>query len=60
MHGLQQKFKGTRHQFSVLVEELRAAETDEYRSVIIAFINCLLAGCHDLDKRLVIRDELLG
>lgn len=49
-----------RHQFSVLLEELRAAETSEYRTVIMAFINCLIAGCDDLDKRTAIRDELLG
>ncbi|XP_065896679.1 inverted formin-2-like isoform X3 [Dysidea avara] len=54
------KFKGTRHQFSVLVEDLRAAETDNYRTVLIAFINCLIAGCDDEDRRSMVRDELLG
>ena len=49
-----------RHKFSVLLEELRAAETNEYRTVIVAFINCLIAGCDDLDSRSAIRDELLG
>lgn len=49
-----------RHKFSVLLEELRAAETSEYRTVIVAFINCLIAGCDDLDSRSTIRDELLG
>ena len=49
-----------RHKFSVLLEELRAAETSEYRTVIVAFINCLIAGCDDMDGRSTIRDELLG
>ena len=49
-----------RHKFSVLLEELRAAETSEYRTVIVAFINCLIAGCDDIDCRSAIRDELLG
>lgn len=57
---LLQQFKGMRHKFSVLLEELRAAETNEYRTTIVAFINCLIAGCDDLEKRSAIRDELLG
>ncbi|XP_065896686.1 inverted formin-2-like isoform X2 [Dysidea avara] len=43
---------------SVLVEELRNAETDEYRAVIITFINCLVARCGSGDERSNIRHEL--
>ena len=45
---------------SVLVEELRNAETDEYRAVIITFINCLVARCGSGDERSNIRHELAG
>lgn len=49
-----------RYLYSVLVEELRDAETDEYRAAIIAFINCLIARCGSGDERSNIRHDLTG
>ena len=49
-----------RHVYSVLVEELRAAETDELRAVIIAFINCLVARSGTADERCSLRHDLTG
>ncbi|XP_065896681.1 inverted formin-2-like isoform X2 [Dysidea avara] len=51
------KFKGTMHKLSVVVEELRGSETDEYRTVIMVFINCLLTPDHNAEKRTAIRVE---
>ena len=56
----QQKFKGTMHKLSVVVEELRGSETDEYRTVIMVFINCLLTPDHNAEKRTAIRVEFAG
>ena len=50
----------TRASYRLLVEELRAAKTDEYRATIVAFINCLLARCNDVEERLKIRHGLTG
>ena len=33
---------------------------DECRAAIVAFINCLLARCNDVEERLKIRHELAG
>ena len=42
------------------MEELRAAKMDESRAAIVAFINCLLACCKDVEERLKIRHQLAG
>jgi len=55
-----QRTFGERHQFSVLVKELREAETAEYCSAVLAFINCFIASCEDIEERATIRDDLAG
>lgn len=55
-----QNKKLRRMKYTLLVEELRTAGTDEYRAVIVAFINCLLACCNDVEERIKIRHDLAG
>jgi len=55
-----QNEKRTRFKYSLLVEELRTAETDEYRAIIVAFINCLLARCDSVEERSNMRHDLTG
>ena len=57
---LPQRTKGQRYRFSLLIQELQTAETDEYAACVLAFINCLLAGCNDLSRRVKMRNELIG
>jgi len=44
----------------VLIKEFKEAETAEYCSTILAFINCFIASCEDIEERATIRDDLAG
>ena len=55
-----QKSKGHRYRFSLLTQELRESETEEYSACVLAFINCILAGAADLSKRVKLRNEFIG
>ena len=57
---LTQRSKGHRYRFSLLTQELRGSETDEYSACILAFINCILAGAADLSRRVKLRNEFIG
>ena len=48
------------HKLSIVVDELRAADTDKYRTLIMVFINCLLTPNNNAEKRTAIRDEFAG
>ncbi|XP_069674281.1 inverted formin-2-like isoform X2 [Periplaneta americana] len=53
-------FHGLRYRFEVVVTELKSAESDVFRSTLLAFVNCLILGCEDLHQRDRIRSEFLG
>lgn len=55
-----QRTKGHRYRFSLLLQEIRNAETQEYAAVILAFINCIIAGSPDLSQRVALRNEFIG
>ena len=55
-----QRTKGQRYRFSLLLQEIRNAETHEYAAVILAFINCIIAGSPDLSQRVALRNEFIG
>ena len=48
------------HKLGIAVDELRAADTDKYRTLIMVFINCLLTPNNNAEKRTAIRDEFAG
>ncbi|XP_049946377.1 inverted formin-2-like [Schistocerca serialis cubense] len=48
------------HGFDVLVSELHNTENVEYQTRLLSFINCLTLGCHNVHKRVQIRNEFLG
>ena len=52
--------KGQRYRFSLLIQELKGAETEEYVACILAFINCLIAGAPDISARIRLRNEVIG
>jgi len=43
-----------------LIKELREAETVEYCATILAFVNCFIASCENIEERATIRDDLAG
>ena len=55
-----QKTKGQSHEFSILMQELKSSETEEYSAAILAFVNCLIASAETLEERVHIRNEMLG
>ena len=55
-----QRSKSQRYRFSLLTQELRQSETEEYSACILAFINCILAGVVDFNKRVKLRNEFIG
>ncbi len=55
-----QRCRGQTHQFSKLIQELRASETAEYSAAILGFVNCLLASADNMEERVHIRNEMQG
>ena len=60
MHTHIQRTKGLRYRFSLLIQELRSAETQEYTACVLAFVNCILSACEDFNKRIKYRNEFIG
>ncbi|XP_064401123.1 inverted formin-2-like isoform X3 [Halichondria panicea] len=54
------RIKGHGYRFSLLVQELRCSETEEYCACVLAFINCILSGAKDLTSRVKLRNELIA
>lgn len=55
-----QRTKGQPYRFSLLLQELKGAETEEYVACILAFINCIIAGAPDISSRVRLRNEIVG
>ena len=55
-----QRTKGQRYRFSLLLKELKEAETEEYVACVLAFINCIIAGAPSVSARVRLRNELIG
>ena len=51
---------GDRYRFAVVVRELREASTVEYKTALVAFINCIIISTTQLKDRLRIRNEFVG
>ena len=52
--------RGKRWRMQVVVDQLREAETDELRAVLLGFVNSLVHGAEGLEERCAIRDEIVG
>lgn len=55
-----QKRKGERYRLRVVVEELQNATAEDYRTALLAFINCLVISTPVLKDRTRIRNEFIG
>jgi len=49
------KFKSERYRFLIVLSELQTAKTAEYKTVLLAFINCLIISTPQLKVRIVNR-----
>ncbi|XP_026500117.2 inverted formin-2 [Vanessa tameamea] len=52
--------KGDRYRLSVVVEELKNATTIDYKTALVAFINCLIISAPRLPDRIRVRNEFIG
>ncbi|KAL4230753.1 hypothetical protein ACF0H5_011128 [Mactra antiquata] len=52
--------KKHRYKFSVIVHELRTTEVVQYKTTLIAFINCILVATEDLEERVRLRQQFIG
>ncbi|CAG5056969.1 unnamed protein product [Parnassius apollo] len=52
--------KGDRYRLSVVVEELKNATTTDYKTALVAFINCLIISAPRLPDRIRVRNEFIG
>lgn len=55
-----QSTKGQRYRFSVIVNELKNAETNSYKATCLAFINSIIIASEQFDERVRIRNEFIG
>ena len=54
------KFKSERYRFRIVLSELQAARNAEYKTVLLAFINCLIISTPQLKDRNRLRNEFIG
>ncbi|CAH2053977.1 unnamed protein product, partial [Iphiclides podalirius] len=52
--------KGDRYRLNVVVEELKNATTTDYKTALVAFINCLIISAPRLPDRIRVRNEFIG
>ncbi|XP_037302658.1 inverted formin-2 isoform X2 [Manduca sexta] len=52
--------KGERYRLTVVVEELKNATTTDYKTALMAFINCLIISAPRLPDRIKVRNEFIG
>nr|XP_031825302.1 uncharacterized protein LOC116423815 [Nomia melanderi] len=59
LHAYQER-KGERYRLRIVVDELRKATGEDYRTGLLAFINCLVISTPVLKDRIRIRNEFIG
>lgn len=52
--------KNERYRLSVVVDELKNATTTDYKTALVAFINCLIISAPRLPDRIRVRNEFIG
>lgn len=52
--------KGDRYRLTIVVEELKNATTIDYKTALVAFINCLIISAPRLPDRIRVRNEFIG
>ncbi|XP_076666241.1 FH2 domain-containing protein formin 3 isoform X2 [Andrena cerasifolii] len=59
LHAYQER-KGERYRLRIVVDELQKATAEDYRTALLAFINCLVISTPELKDRIRIRNEFIG
>ncbi|XP_035740282.1 formin-J-like isoform X2 [Vespa mandarinia] len=59
LHTYQER-KGERYRLRVVIDELQKATAEDYQTVLLAFINCLVISTPVLKDRIRIRNEFIG
>ncbi|XP_043504299.1 uncharacterized protein LOC122525518 [Polistes fuscatus] len=59
LHTYQER-KGERYRLRVVIDELQKATAEDYQTVLLAFINCLVISTPELKDRIRIRNEFIG
>uniref|UniRef100_T1IRH5 FH2 domain-containing protein n=1 Tax=Strigamia maritima TaxID=126957 RepID=T1IRH5_STRMM len=54
------EIKGERYRMKIVVDELRNAQTSEYKTALTGFINCLIINSLSVKDRMRIRNEFIG
>ncbi|XP_013191067.2 inverted formin-2 [Amyelois transitella] len=52
--------KNERYRLNIVVEELKNATTTDYKTALVAFINCLIISAPRLPDRIRVRNEFIG
>ncbi|CAG9568417.1 unnamed protein product [Danaus chrysippus] len=52
--------KGDRYRLTVVVDELKNATTIDYKTALVAFVNCLIISAPRLPDRIRVRNEFIG
>ncbi|XP_035681246.1 inverted formin-2-like isoform X1 [Branchiostoma floridae] len=52
--------KGKRHRFCLITDEFKKAETVQYKTTLLGFINCIIISTDELEDRVRIRNEFIG
>ncbi|XP_069129886.1 uncharacterized protein [Argopecten irradians] len=52
--------KKQKYRFSLLIDELKSAESVEYKTILLEFINCIIIYTNKIEDRIRIRNEFFG
>lgn len=52
--------KKSHHRFSVIVDELKQADCVQYKTTLLAFVNCIIISTELLEDRIRVRNEFIG
>ncbi|OWF45788.1 FH2 domain-containing protein 1 [Mizuhopecten yessoensis] len=52
--------KKQKYRFSLLIDELKSAESVEYKTILLEFINCIIIYTQKIEDRIRIRNEFFG
>ena len=53
-----QTFRSERYRFKLVVDELRDAKSAEYKTILLAFINCLIISTPQLKVRSIYSEQV--
>ncbi|EDV24622.1 uncharacterized protein TRIADDRAFT_25420 [Trichoplax adhaerens] len=46
--------------YQIIIDELRDENITAYKATLVTFVNCVLRGEEDIDRRILLRNEMIG